>query len=200
MLLCRHPNTVANVARLTMRGGSSSGNRATVVCSESVGLSFTNVVEFKIHSLAFTSCSRRYALILPPFPPIFVCAVLHLQSYTQHTELVNCSFHDNMATALVVNSTNITLSGNIEFKRNRPCSNMIAGGGIIASDSNLTFTGNTTFLDNSAIFEQCPFGFPLFSTAVVTANNTVLSFNGVSNFINNSGSGGNGGGGGAIYT
>ena len=189
--------TVGNVIGLTMRGESSSGNRATVACSGSVGLSFTSMVEFKVHSLAFTSCSRRYALTLDFFPS-FVYAVLYLQS-TKHTELVNCSFHDNMATPLVVNSTNITLSGNIEFTHNRACGNVIAGGGIIASDSNLTFTGNTTFLDNSAAYEQCPFELPFLSTAVVTASNTVLSFNGVSNFINNSGSGGNGGGG-AIYT
>ena len=32
--------TVANVTRLTMRGESSSGKIATVVCSGSVGLSF----------------------------------------------------------------------------------------------------------------------------------------------------------------
>ena len=54
--------TVANVSRLTMRGESSSGNRAIVVCSGSVGLRFTSMVEFKIDSLAFTSCSRKYAI------------------------------------------------------------------------------------------------------------------------------------------
>jgi len=52
--------TVANVAKLTMHGESSSGNRATVVCSGSVGLSFTSMVDFNINSLAFTSCSKRY--------------------------------------------------------------------------------------------------------------------------------------------
>ena len=36
--------TVANVANLTMLGESSSGNTATVVRNESVGLSFTNMV------------------------------------------------------------------------------------------------------------------------------------------------------------
>ena len=39
--------TVANITRLTMRGESSSGNRATVVCSGSVGLCFTSMVESK---------------------------------------------------------------------------------------------------------------------------------------------------------
>ena len=189
--------TVANVTRLTMYGESSSGNRATIVCSGSVGLCFTSMVDFKIYSLAFTSCSKRYAGI-PGIPLALYRAAVYLHS-TQHTELVNCSFHDNIGTALVVDNTNITLVGNTEFAHNRACGNIIAGGGIIASDSNLTFTGNTTFLDSSAItYGQCPFvGSTFGSSAIVTTSNTVLSFNGINNFINNSGLGG---GGGAIYT
>ena len=50
--------TVTNTARLTMQGESLSGNIATVVCHGSVGLSFTNMVEFNICSLQFTACSR----------------------------------------------------------------------------------------------------------------------------------------------
>ena len=191
--------TVANVARLTMRAESSAGKRATVVCSESVGLSFTSMVEFKIHSLAFTSCSRllRYAItVRPGFPLASVYAALHLQS-ARYAELVNCSFHDNTGTGLVVNNTNITLSGNSEFKHNRACGNIIVGGGIFASDSNLTFTGNTIFLDNSASLGQCsgPLGGG-FGGAIFTSDNTVLSFSGTNNFINNSAVDG----GGAIFT
>ena len=61
--------TVANVAGLTMCGELSSGNRVTVVCDGSVGLSFSSMVDFKIDSLAFTSCSREYAPITPPSLP-----------------------------------------------------------------------------------------------------------------------------------
>ena len=57
--------TVGNVAGLTMRGESSSGNRATVVCNGSVGLSFTSMVDFKIHSLVLTSCSRLLTIAVP---------------------------------------------------------------------------------------------------------------------------------------
>ena len=179
--------TVANVTRLTMRGESSSGNRATVVCSGSVGLSFTSMVDFKIYSLAFTSCSGRYAITLPYIPPGVVYVVLHLQS-TQHTELVNCFFHDNNATALLVNNTDITLSGNTEFKHNRACGDITGGGGIIASDSNLTFTGNTTFLNNSATYRygQCPGVYYFLGGGAIFTWNTVISFNGTNNFINNS--------------
>ena len=192
--------TVANVTNLTMCGESSSGNMATVVCNGSVGLSFKSMVDFKTHSLAFTSCSRRYVFKLSPISLAIVHLVLYLQS-TQYTELVNCSFHDNIATALAVNNTNITLAGNSEFTHNRACGNFVPGGAIIALSSNLTFTGSTTFLDNSAISGRCLFvnsdSYVVGGGAIVTLNNTVLSFSGTSNFIGNSA--GDGGGGGAIY-
>ena len=169
--------TVANVASLTMRGESSSDNRATVVCDGLVGLSFTSMVELKIHSLAFTSCSRRYLTMLPGFSPGFYHVAVYLQS-TQYTGLVNCSFHDNNGTSLLVNNTNITLAGNTEFTHNRACGDSVLGGGVITVSSNLTFTGNTTFLNNG-VYEQS-------GGAIFALDNTVLSFNGVSNFINNS--------------
>ena len=186
---------VANVSRLTMCREPTPGNRATIVCKESVGLSFTSVMEFKIYSLAFTSCSRllKYNTI----PSVYVA--LHLQ-FTQRSELVNCSFHDNNGTALVVNNTNITLTGNTEFKHNRACGNIIGmtGGSIIALSSNLTFIGNTIFLHNTGVPEQYRFPFRIFVVsggAIFASQNTVLTFSGTSNFINNSAYSG-----GAIYT
>ena len=142
--------TVANVTRLTMCGESSSGNRATVVCNGSVGLSFSNMVDFKIHLLAFTSHKRKYTITLLSISQAVVHVTLFLQ-YT-HAEIVNCSFHDNLGTALVVNNTNITLAGRNEFKRNHMlCGNILTtgGGAIVALDSNLMFIGNTTLIDNN---------------------------------------------------
>ena len=170
--------TVVNVSRLIMHGESYSRNRATVVCSGSVGLSFTSMVDFKIDSLAFASCSRKlsrthhvgnYALLL----------------HSTHAELVNCSFHDNLGTALVVNNTNITLSGYSEFIHN--C--WYGGGGIVAVSSNSMFTGNTMFLNNIASWHGS-------GGAISAFHNTVLSFSGNNSFINNSADGGCGG---AIY-
>ena len=186
--------TVANVTRLTMRGESSSGSRATVVCSGSVGLSFTNMMEFKMHSLAFTSCSRllRYAIKVPcRFPLASVYAALHLQS-AQYAELVNCSFHDNNGSALAVTNTSNTLAGN-NFTHNHCESNCI-GGGIIALSSNLSFTGNTTFLENRAKFAGT-LNNSRAGGAIYASENTVLSFNGANNFIHNSADNG----GGAIF-
>ena len=207
--------TVSNITRLTMRGESSSGNKATVVCSGSVGIHFTSMVEFKMNSLDFTSCGRHFTV--PDFPP---APVLDLQS-TQRTELVNCSFQDNIATALVVHNTDITLAGSTEFTHNVGGCGIIQGGAIYAVGSNLTFTGNTTFLDNSAgrvgIFTCTDRGGAIytqntvisfsgttnfinnflgwFGGAIFTTGNSVLNFSGTSNFINNSAVSG-----GAIYT
>ena len=216
--------TVANVTRLTMTGESFAGNRATVVCSVhwfsgSVGLSFTSMVEFKIDSLAFTSCNRKYAIALRNLfladgvPPPSGTAIVHvaLLLHSTHAELVNCSFHDNPGTALAVNNTNITLAGNTfihnkylhgEFERFICVSHCMSGGAITAVDSNLTFTGNTTFRENSLLYFNNPIYFTDFPGfylgAIFTYNNTILNFIGTSNFINNSAD--RGGGGGAIYT
>ena len=177
--------TVSHVAKLTMRGESSLDKKATVVCSGPVGLSFTSMVEFKIHSLAFTYCKRRYPISL-----FWTFVALHLQS-TQYAELANCSFHDNLGTALVVKNTNIILSGNTDFTHNTPCGivtrndDIMTAGGIMALDSNLTFTGSTTFLDSNVSCSVPLYG--LFGGgAIYTSGSTLLSFNGINNFINNS--------------
>ena len=168
----------------------SSGNIATIVCSGSVGLSFTSMVELKIDSLAFALCTRRYATILPGSSPGIVNVALLLQS-TQHTELDGCFFHDNIGTALVVNNTNITLAGNTKFAHTRFCSSIIhdIGGAIIALSSKVTFTGNTTFLDNS---EGSPRQCSLYNIAtnvlggaIYTLDNTIITFSGTNYFIMN---------------
>ena len=188
--------TVANVDRLTMHGESSSGKIATVVCSGPVGLSFTRMVEFKMCSLAFTSCRRllRYTIIIRDYMYTPVYGAMSLQS-TQYAELVNCSFHDNNGTALLVDNTNITLAGNTELTHNKACGSIVLGGAIIAVNSNLTFTGNTTFLGNSAISGQYPFADIVGGGGAIYTSDTVLSFSGTNNFINNSA----GYGGGAIW-
>ena len=179
--------TVANVDRLTMHGESSSGKIATVVCSGPVGLSFTRMVEFKMRSLAFTSCSRLliYANIILHYTNTPVYGAMYLQS-TQYAELVNCSFHDNNGTALLVDNTDITLVENTEFTHNRVCGSNALGSAIIAVSSNLTFTGNTTFLGNSAISGQCSLLNGNGRGGAIYTSDTVLRFSGTNNFINNS--------------
>ena len=162
--------TVAKIIRLTMQGESSSKNMVTIICSRSVGFSFTSMVEFKIYSLAIAACSRNDGS-----PPVHNYALL-LQSIT-HAELVNCSFHDNLDTALVVNNTNIMLAGNSKFTHNH-----CVGGCITALSSNLTFTGNTTFLENVNTVTLSDGGG---GGAIYASDNSVLSFNGINTFISN---------------
>ena len=173
--------TVANISSMTMRGESSS-YIATVVCNGSVGLSFTSMVDFKIHSLTFTSCGRSFDKHTLSFGKY----TLLLESI-EYFELVNCTFHDNLGTSLAAYHSSITLAGNNEFTHNYwrflPNNSFcIGGGGITALDSNLTFIGNTIFVGNHAI------GSGVCGGAIYAVDNTSLRFTGTSNFINNSAS------------
>ena len=134
------------------------------------------MVEFKVCSLAFTSCSRNDGVSPGSH------YALSLQS-TQNAELVNCFFHDNIGTALLVENTNVTLAENSEFSHNHCESNScVGGGGIRAFSSNLTITVNTTFFENVAFSSEDNEG----GGAIYASNNTVVHFNGSSNFVNNS--------------
>ena len=170
-----------------MRRNLSADNVAMIVCNGSVGLSFLSLVEFKMYFLHFRSCSREYGN-----PPASNYALL-LQS-TQYAELVNCSFYGNIGTAIVVNNTTNISVWNSEFAHNhcQPKS-CIGGGGITVLNSTLTFTGNITFLENSATFSGPMSG----GGTIYTANHSILSFNGTNNFISNTAD--YGGRGGAIY-
>ena len=169
---------VANITRFTMCKASYLGNKATIVHNTSVGFSFTSVAEFKVYFLAFTSYSWNDGM-LPGGN-----YALHLQSI-QNAELVNCSFHDNIGTALEVIDTNIILSGNTDFTHNHCESTSCVGSGVVVLRSNVTFTGNITFLENFA---------KLYGGGICISNNSALSFSGIINFIKNSA----GYGGGAI--
>ena len=184
--------TVANVTRLTMWGESSSDNITTFVRNGSVGFSFTNMVDFKILSLAFTSYNRSSRYGSHPASN----SALFLQS-TQNAKLVNCSFHDNLGTALTVHNTSITLVGNMFIHNQCGCKLLTSdyevyefGCGITALSSNLIFTGNTLFLENS---QTSPYSD--YCAGAIWASASSLHFiNGTNNFTANSGEYG-----GAIY-
>ena len=173
---------VVSVTSLTMHGESSSGNIATVVRNGSVGFSFTNMVDFNIYSLAFTSYNRSWRYGSHPASSF----ALLLQS-TKHAKLINCSFHDNLGTALAVNNTNVTLAGNSEFTHNQcGCESFtMCAGAIWASASLLHFNGTNNFTGNSARY----------GGAIHAFANTSITFSGTNNFTHNSAYSG-----GALYT
>ena len=169
--------TVANVTKLTMCRESSSDNIATFVRNGSVGFSFTNMVDFNIYSLAFTSYNKSWSYGSRPASN----SALFLQS-TKSAKLVNCSFHDNLGPALTVHNTSITLAEN-KFTHNQcGCEssgyNCNLGCGITALNSTLTFTGNTTFHENNASYCDV--------TGAIWASASSLDFDGTNNFIGNS--------------
>ena len=182
---------VSNVTRLTMCGESSSDNIATVVRNGSVGFSFTNMEDLTIYSLAFTSYNRswNYGSHLASSSALF------LQS-TQNAQLVNCSFHVNIGTALAVKNTSVTQVENKFIHNQCACvsfSEMLElGCGITTFNSNLTFIGNTSFLENTRTATIYPFH----CAGAIWASGSSLHFTGTNNFINN---GIKGLAGGAIY-
>ena len=189
--------TVANKSSFTVCGESSSGYVATIVCNGSVGISFISMVDFKIHSLTFTSCGRSFDEHTLSFMGKYTLHISNASNYTLHlesieyAELVNCSFHNNLGTALAVIHTSITLAGNNEFTNNH-CDhewyNSCVGAAILAFDNtSLNFIGTSNFINNSAAI----------GGAIYVGYNTSLNFTGNSNFINNSADLGHGGG--AIY-
>ena len=154
-----------------------------------------------MYSLPFTSYNRYWSFGSHPTST----SALFLQS-TQNAKLVNCSFHDNVGTALTVCNTSITLVEN-EFTQNqcacKPFSNRCNSGcGITALNSILTFTGNTTFLKNRRYNVQAS----EVGAGAILAVASTLNFNGINNFVNNVNAGGHAvkasdkvGVGGAIY-
>ena len=176
--------TVVNVPRLTMWGEFSSNNMATIVRNGSVGFSFTNMVDFKIYFLAFTSYSRSWSYGSNPASN----SALFLQSI-QNAELVNCSFHENIGTAFAVNNTSVTLVEN-KFMHNQCACRSFSemhelGCGITTLNSYLTFTGNTYFHDNT----QTAFHSYANCAGAIWASVSSLHFTGTNNFIDNSANG-----------
>ena len=185
--------TVANVARLNIYGESSSDSIATIVRNGSVGFSFTNMVDFNLYSLVFTSYNRSWSY--GSHPPS--TSAMLLQSIP-NAKLVNCSFHDNLGTALAVNDTNITLAENSKFIRNRCACQSFSevhgyGCGIAALNSNLVFTGKSFFHDNTQTTSSYSY-----CGGAIWASASSLHFNGTNSFIGNSAKG-NTSVGGAIY-
>ena len=185
--------TVARATRLTIYGESSSDNIATIVRNGSVGFSFTNIVDFSILSLAFTSYNRSWSYGSRPASN----SALVLQSIP-NAKLVNCSFHDNIGTALTVNNTSVTLVDNKFIHNQCACRSfsdiLELGCGVTTFNSNLTFTGNTSFHNST---QMAFYGYVNCAGAIWISASS-LHFTGTNNFIGNSANGTNGVGG-AIY-
>ena len=109
---------------------------------------------------------------------------MFLQS-TPSANLVNCSFHDNLDTALTVYNTNIILTENKFIHNQCGCESVTdmctLGCGITALNSTLTFTGNSTFLSN----KHNNSGASGVGAGAIMAVASSLNFTGTNNFCDN---------------
>ena len=142
------------ITRLTLHGGSSSGNIATIVRNGSVGFSFTKMVNFNIYSLAFTSNNRSWSYSRHPASN----SVLLLQS-TKYAELAVPPM-TTLALHLLYIIPMLFYLVKSKFLHNqcacRSFSEMCElGCGITTFNSKLTFTRNTSFHKNTQT-ASCP--------------------------------------------
>ena len=162
-----------------------------VVCSQYAGFALSNISKVKIDGLAFVTCGRSGS-----FGTHFTTYYgLHLQSVLM-AKIIDCTFQDSYGTALGVEDSHVVLRGSNFYNNCRLCSNRKCGkfspkcygGGVFVNRSNLTITGSSIFLGNSA-----------YNGGGIYANfesNITISEN--TTFISNSASGGEAEGGG-IY-
>ena len=170
--------TITSIHQMKILGNSSAMIPTRVECSSTVGLFFRDISNLKIEGLAFVSCARSSAT------DIRFLYGLHLQS-VQTAEIIDCTFQDSYGSALGVVDSHVVLRGNNSFLNNcRMCSNRrcsslslghCKGGGVFAERSNLSFTGSSSFLSNSAYKGGAVYAES--NSKVVITGNTNLSGN-----------------------
>ena len=178
--------TVANIQHVQVLGNSSS---TEVLCTDDVGITFENVSGLMIDGLIFISCGTHlfpyeyYATL--KFPHFFDFAgqstgytIMYLHGLlidsVQHTMITNCTFQSSSGTALAVVNSSAVL-GNTSFLHNckKLSVNSCYGGGILAVESSLNFTGTTLFSKNKG-------------GGITACNHTTVNMNGSITFVKNS--------------
>ena len=161
-----------------------------VICGSLVGFIFSNISKLSIDGLAFAACaSRRDIYIYRTYTTYYG---LHLQS-VQMAEIIDCTFQDSYGSALGVVDSHVVLRDNNFLNNCRLCSNgrcdgykyqgpRCYGGGVFVQRSNLSISGNTTFIGNSASYGG--------GLSAWDSNNVNIS--GDTTFIDNSASDGGG--------
>ena len=136
--------SVENVSEFEILSSTHKYRHATrIMCQGLVGFSFKNISRVTMCGLTVNSCGKGAVTT----HAVSVHSVLD-------ASIANCSFQDSVNTALWVINSGLALWGSNSFTsngrrcRNYTCSHL--GGGIYASLSMLTFTGNSTFMVNSA--------------------------------------------------
>ena len=185
--------SITNVDQLQILGNSSAVTPTIVACSTKVGFAFSDISKVKINSLAFLACARfrvtqapyeNYQQLFQHFTTYYG---LYLQS-VQMTEIIDCTFQDSVGSALGVFESHVVLRGNNNFLDNcKLCLKGMCdwlttglhktclGGGVFAKMSTLIFTGNSTFIGNSALYGGGVYS--LFNSNVNIGGNTTFIAN-----------------------
>ena len=152
---------VAHLATFAMlKSPSTRLEKATrIICSQPIGIFYQNTSFVKVDGLQFVSCGRNASI-----PALLVDTV-------ECFEIHNCIFQNTLGSAVVVEYSSMFLSGVNRFEANNwTCE----GGGIRCFRSNLTLTGNNSFVNNKATRGGGIFG-----------NNCTVDISGFSYFMNN---------------
>ena len=181
---------ITNIHQLEIHGAVLP---TRVVCDSLVGFIFSNIYRVSIDNLAFVACAtRRDTYSHRTYYTTYYG--LHLQS-VQTAEINDCTFQKSYGTAVGVVDTHVVLRENNFLNNCRLCSNgrcdgynyqgpRCYGGGVFVQRSNLSISGNTTFIGNSASYGGG-------ASAWDSSNVNII---GDTTFIDNSASGGDGGG------
>ena len=145
-----------------MLGNTSAVVPTTVVCSSMVGFTFGDIWLLKIDGLTFVLCSRSQLVQVDNKKYLQTYYGMYLKSI-QMIEIVDCTFRNSTGSALGVVNSHVLLRGNNNFLNNNSnvecwtCSYgrcswspTCFGGGVFAERSNLTITGSSSFIGNSA--------------------------------------------------
>ena len=180
--------TITNIHRLEILGNTSAVVPTMVVCSSNVGFTFEDIWLSKINGLAFVLCSRS-RMIQADNKHLPVYYGLYLKSI-QMVEIISCTFRNSAGSALGVVKSHVILRGNnfLNNNNNIDCwicshgrcywSSTCFGGGIFAVRSNITFTGSSSFIGNSADG----------GGGIYAATSTNVNISGNMTFLNNSAS------------
>ena len=150
--------TVTGIHRMEFLGNSSAVVPTKIVCSPNVGVTFRNVSEVRMDRLDFVLCARSHGAKDSHGSYFRTYYGLYLQS-VQTAEIIDCTFQDSYGSALGVVDSHVVLRGNNNFLNNcRLCSNeryglqgpKCIGGGVFVCGSNLTLSGSSSFIGNSA--------------------------------------------------
>ena len=143
---------VRTIYQLKILATSNAVVPTRVICSINVGFMLTNITEMRINSIDLVSCARSQVGYFHET----TYYGLYLQS-VQMAEIIDCTFQDSYGSALGVVDSHVVLRGNNSFLNNcRMCSNgscyqfSCFGGGVFVHMSNLSFTGSSSFIGNSA--------------------------------------------------